>query len=219
MMFTLMICIYKVLVGQGIYFDIGGGVGMLSNDAQVKYSDASYTDNILYPRGLGFDLSGKAGYGPFDIPLFFVGDVSWNWSQNKVARFTDDIDNIFFGPGVVYYPSNYIQLATSIGFVYTILNSVPEYEVTNSHGEQFGPDTSNTGSNIGFGFNLSSAIDFGNKTSGLLVGGKFSYSSVDDLKVKDYRYGTGHIESRDELIYSLSTVYVGIFIKYRFTGL
>jgi len=202
-----------VIMAQGIYWDIGGGFGMSSNDAQVKYSDAYGTSSdINYPRGLGFDFGGKAGYGPFELPLYLVGEVSWTlcntFEQSYGNRkYTRDLSHIFAGPGIVYYPSEYIQVATSIGIVHTIMDHSVKGHMTDQNGNITAISSSDTGTNLGFGFNLSSAIDFGSNTSGFLLGGKFSYYDTDDLEIGTTSYGGQ---------YSLSTVYVGIFVKYRF---
>jgi len=213
-LFMGLVFISTYLNAQGLYFDIGGGIGMTSNDAQIKFDFIDAEGGLFYPRGFGYDISGKVGYGAFNLPLYIVGEASWTKTNNYESKEWDgkyscEINHTFFGPGMIYYPSNDIQLATSIGMVYTSMKHTIKRNDMGSNQSHYPDDDS--GSEIGFGFNLSSAIDFGNDTSGLLVGGKFSYSSVKDLKISDLGRWAGHM-------YSPSTVYVGIFAKYRFKG-
>jgi len=208
-----------VLTAQGLYFDIGGGAGMTSNITQGADENGvtKYSINY-YPRVLGLDISGKVGYGSFDLPLYFVGEVSWNKSHTKVNGNKDGFDTIFIGPGIVYYPSADIQVATSIGAVYTLMSHAIDFNIVDANNNIIAYKPSSSGANVGFGFNLSGGVDVDYGASGLLVGGKFSYSGVDNLKVKNL-WGTGNTETgAPYFINSQSTVYVGIFLKYRFKG-
>jgi len=229
-----LLCIFllyitTVLMAQGLYYDIGGGWGMTSNDTQIDYYYDYFTTDEHYPRGIGFELGGKIGYNPFDIPLYLVGDISWikgnpyeivseNYSGGHHLYdwiHSSDISHLFFGPGIVYYPTDHLQLATSIGMVYTSMSRTDTAKIYDQNGylaEEMAIGTS-SGAKFGFGFNISSAVDFGGDDRGLLIGGKFSFASAKDL---EQIYYSGVMDDIVYFKYSPSTVYIGLFIKYRF---
>jgi len=233
--FLLVMLIFTttLLLGQGLYWDIGGGMGMSSNEAQIKYHNESnilsfnqQTTDEYYPRGIGYEIDSKIGYGFFDLPLYITADVAWLKSNTYEAKwsadYTRNLYHIFFGTGVVYYPTDDIQVATSAGMTYPVMShSYKSRNMTDYNGNLIDYSASTTGSALGFGFNMSSAVDFGSDSSGFLVGALFSYYSVKDLEIDDVRYvNTGTTETLRSGIekYTLSTVYVGLFVKYRLKG-
>jgi len=197
---------------QGLYFDFGGGLGTAYNNFIIVHettkNDLDYTKETYYPTypsGLGFDISTRIGYGPFDYPLFLLGEVAWiksnsfteeSVSEDNTSKTTTELYHIFAGPGVAYYPIKELQVSTSAGIVFSQLNIKRTKEYANYE--------------LGYGFNISAAVDLSSETytGGLLVGAKFSYSNTRDIDISaksdDYSYK-----------YSPATTYVGIFLKYR----
>ena len=227
LLFILCVCAAISMSAQGLYIDAGGGFGMSSTNYSLEFIEdgwTEYTTGVLTNSGTGYDIGVKAGYGFFrGMPLYLVGDVFWtkesvykNLYHNNgfggSIKGTIDIfvDHWFFGPGFVFYPVDNFQFAASIGLVNTDITRKEKIE--RQHGdfvESYKEKESNNG--IGYGFNLSSAVDFGGK-SGFLIGGKFSYldNSVEFKTVEeDYSY-------KNTL--DVSSFYMGIFVKYRFRG-
>jgi len=211
----------------------------------------SGSDYWTYPRSTAFDLGGKVGYNPFSMPLYLVMDVSWSRSntlemshsdtyqqinnygqvtngQSYSSNYTMDLNQFFFGPGFVYYPREDFQLAASFGCTLTSMTIERSYSRTDYYGTSQPPVTissptrelSDTG--LGYGFNLSSAIDIGSGNSGLLIGGKFQYTKASDLEVYDENEtgynGSTIYSSHESVKFSPSVVYVGLFLKYSFRG-
>ena len=218
---------------QGLYLDAGGGLGMASTEYWAEIS-SSYSDDgtrtsmwpLFVKTGFGYDVGGKIGYGPFPrMPLYIVGDISWTIGSSSKQGLEDTANNyyrktyseqsvnhLFFGPGFVFYPIENFQFSASIGLVnaYLEIKDTDVFSYTLSS-ESHSYTTKESG--IGFGFNLSAAIDLGGK-SGLLLGGKWSYIESDiDFEYKDHDF-----YSDQKVKFDFSTFYFGLFVKYRFRG-
>jgi len=215
---------------QGFYFDIGGGAGMTASDyfydGENTYPEYSRdTRYVSIPRDFGFDASVKVGFGPLDIPLFFVGEAAWIRSNtfNDYQEYRDsvthvihqymdttDVNHIFLGPGLVFYPHDNFQIATSFGVVNTNFSLTHKEQLPEDYTLKYSKN------GLGYGFNISGAMDLGDfkYTSGLLIGGKFSYSSAKDLEITD-TFTSGGVDYTYSDKYSPTTTYIGLFIKYR----
>jgi len=185
----------------------------------------------LTKSGIGLDIGAKIGYGElFGLPLYLVGETSWTrghtWKiteKNSFVEIEDDgsffigeektaaetkINHVFFGPGLVFYPSNNFQVAASIGIVRTgielEISEKAKYIESGNSSEGYFYSMTRKGNGIGFGFNLSGAIDIGN-SSGILLGGKFSFINNEvELKMMNLKTNI-----------DVSATYVGLFLKYR----
>ena len=199
-----------------------------------SYSESRSVKGVpLTKSGIGYDIGAKAGFGElFGLPFYLVGEVSWTkgntWKLSQEYSYYEsepsydwfysnsgksvaetDISHLFFGPGFVFYPSNNFQVAASIGLVNTTIEvDISEESIYQEN--NYGPirrsfSMSKKESGLGFGFNLSGAIDIGDN-SGFLLGGKFSFINNEvDLSMMDIKGN-----------FDVSATYVGLFLKYRF---
>ena len=229
----LSLCAGAFLSAQGIYFDVGGGFGMTStyvgggaSGGELPYSWSVDFESLPLGPKLGFDVSGKVGFAPISrLPLYVVGEISWSLPYKHevkdeytnppyIEKYSYDmsVNHLFFGPGFVFYPTNSFQFSGSIGLVNTTFehnnSEVYFYSLGNIH---YNSNLKDSG--IGFGFNLSGAIDLGSQ-SGFLLGGKLSYiDSEVDITVRNNEYWGDQNRT-----YSISTFHFGLFMKYRFKG-
>ena len=183
--------------------------------------------------GNGLDIGGKLGFGPINgLPLYLVGDIAFQQGKNYKSKFNTDffddwgygfekgyreliLSHLFFGTGFVFYPTQNFQFAGSIGLASTNLEWKSSYE----YFEYIHSDSSiledydsfnKSKSSIGFGFNISTALDVGNN-HGFLIGGKLSYINNDvhlDLSREEFNFS--------EIIrFDISTFHFGLFVRYR----
>ena len=183
----------------------------------------------LTKSGQGLDLGAKIGYGElFGLPLYLVGDLSWTrgntWTISQESGYSDDsysellrtnaetkINHLFFGPGLVFYPTNNFQVAASVGMVNTTvalkLSLEERFHEVGYAPERYRFSFSYKDSGVGLGFNLSAAVDIGD-SSGFLLGGKYSYYNNDvELNIEGLKTN-----------FDVSASYVGLFLNYRFRG-
>jgi len=212
---------------HGLYFDIGGGIGTATNNFLItKERKDNYnaetipkeTHYVPQSSGLGFEVDTRLGYGPFSYPLFLLGEVTLQRSNpfeemtalnNNTLKTTTELNQLFAGPGIAFYPTQDFQVATSVGAVYTNLKlkktepNIDNTELETKKYSVFG---------LGYGFNLSAALDLGSQTytAGLILGAKFSYTNTPNITFKEYSS-----DYTDTMKYSPATTYVGIFLKYR----
>jgi len=231
----------------GFYMDFGGGVGMASND--LFYS-REYTYNFTqggteykkekgfqaYPSDFAFQASTKMGYSPFSFPLYLVADVDYlkttlydsdyifdDSSSYQHINSSTQLQQIFAGPGIVFFPASDFQMATSVGVVFTNLYMKYTEKFTKSTESQANIpepiDYTISLNGIGYGFNASASMDLGSMfyTAGLMVGVKFQYAKAGAIKeIKlETAYSDADYDFSSKEIYSPSTTYVGIFLKYR----
>jgi hypothetical protein len=158
----LIILISLPAAAQGLYFDIGIGLGLAATEidgVDVSSGLGSSVDEI------GVEVGLKAGYGPIaGIPLYIVGEMS-----GVGHRFDDGVDYIQFnsyllGPGIIIYPIPQIQLGSSIGYSF----------VANQSSSSL---LSFYDSESGWAFNVYAAADFGRRNHGGLIGIKYTYAS------------------------------------------
>jgi hypothetical protein len=155
---TILVMVSLSVHAQGIYADLGFGVGK----AWTKIEGNDVRDALVDSRDFAMNFGGKAGYGPFsDIPLYFV--LEWEgtghmlWNTDKTVQF----NSYLLGPGAVFYPIPLIQLGLSLGYSWT------------NNNEKFDRDGFYN-SNAGFAWNTSAALDLGGKWLACLVGIKYS---------------------------------------------
>ena len=174
---------------QGFYFDVGLGFGKAwtkndGNDVAKYFKDIGVDFSEI-----GVDFGLKAGYGPIaGIPIYIVGEIAGighrlTDKDNKYIQY----NSFLFGPGVLFYPIPLLQLGSSFGYS-TIANTtdVPGWSMVDGKG--------------GFAWNVSAAVDLGQKNHGLLLGLKYFYAK-NTVKV----YNTDEKASM-----------FGIFVKYAY---
>jgi hypothetical protein len=152
---------------QGLYFDVGLGMGgattLVDGYNQVKDGDF---------KNMAFDLGAKFGFGPFgSLPLYVVGVFGTMGHTIFGGDFTM-YSSYMIGPGVIYYPLSFIQLAASLGYSFTgnvlKLESLEQLE----------------NSKAGFAGDISAAIDLGSGKQGVLIGLKL-FLSVNTVDVSE----------------------------------
>ena len=143
------------LSAQGMYFDIGGGLGLGDSSSDVISIDPEEGESFW-----GFGI--KLGYGPFSsIPLFFAADA---------IGYTGEIGTYaMIGASAVYYPIRLVQLSAGAGYSLMVEPVVP----------QFGYNLKSSG----FAINTSVALDFGSGKRGLLLALHYTYFSLDITNV------------------------------------
>ncbi|ORC29892.1 hypothetical protein B4O97_18740 [Marispirochaeta aestuarii] len=166
----LFICILVfVLAGsvysQGLYFDIGFGLGSATTEIDgedVGDSLGSGVDEV------GVDLGLKVGYGPIaGMPLYIAGTL-----EGIGHRFDDGTNYIQFnsyllGPSLIVYPIPLIQIAGSIG--HSWVSNQSDLPISFHDSES------------GFAGDLSVALDLGQKNHGFLLGLKY-FTSTNTLE-------------------------------------
>jgi len=200
---------------QGLYFDIGAGVGgaWTKTDGvdQFKMWRSAIDETFLFTTWDGknvdidslitqysFNLGARAGYGPFEtLPLFFVLDFDWVGHRIYLLKkanleFSAYYNSFLIGPGVIYFPLSRLQVGVSGGYSFTAnkLKPMPAgAKMLKSEG--------------GFAGNVSVAYDMGIKHA-LLVGVKYFFSS-NTLEKNDL--GKKQVQT---------TSMIGVFAKYAF---
>jgi hypothetical protein len=154
---TLLTAVLFSANAQGLYFDIGLGIG----GAWTRLDGSNVSDAMQLVGGniseIGVDIGLKAGYGPVaNIPLYIVGVLG-----GIGHRLWDDLDHLQFnsyliGAGLIFYPIPLIQLAGSIGFSFVGNQSSLPYDMFGSTG--------------GFAWDISAALDLGGGNHGALIG-------------------------------------------------
>jgi hypothetical protein len=145
------------LPAKGFYFDLGLGINAATTKVDGnKVSRGSSSETAL-------DLGIKAGYGPFgNLPLYAVADIMalGHRFDNKVGNYLQ-YNTYLVGPGVIFYPVRFIQLAGSLGYSFAVnQSSIPS-----------AVDTSNPG---GIGGSVSAALDLRGGKMAYLVGIKYT---------------------------------------------
>lgn len=167
---VLFIGVSFAVSAQGIYFDIGIGVGK----AWTEVNGVDFVE-VLDPSGenideIGVDLSLKLGYGPFgSIPLYVVGEFEGIGHRIYDSENYIQFNSYLIGPGVIFYPIPFIQLGLSVGYSY-IANQTDI------------PGLSFYNSKSGFAWNVSAAFDLGMNNSGFLIGVKY-FNAENTIKI------------------------------------
>jgi hypothetical protein len=169
-----LICLTAALSahGIGLYFDAGIGLGpawtkLDGEDAVEALTESGTLDEIAIDMGV------KLGLGPFDtIPIYVVGALG------RMAHRISDSDNDYFqfcsyliGPGVIFYPTPFLQIAASLGYSFVSNESslIKKEYMDESKG--------------GFAGDISVALDFGSGNHALLGGVRF-FGSTNTLETR-----------------------------------
>lgn len=180
----IFICITATVSSQGFYLDVGSGFGKAWTKVGGKNIANLYSKNL---DEIGFDISFKAGYGPFgNIPLFAVVEIGAIFHIIKdelfngitVASFSSNI----VGPGVIFYPIPLIQLGLSLGY------SIPEYETEIPYYNYIPMYDFK----VGFAWNISAAVDLGKSDHGVLLGIKY-FNSISKEKTTNANFNSSFI--------------------------
>ena len=186
----------------GIYFDIGGGMGMGSVQLDNKEIDSSH---------ITMDGQFKIGYGPFGrIPLYAVLHSSFTLAFSYGDSFIDENGYeawkeylgfpLYVGAGFIIYPLRPLQLGFSCGLVMPF----------ETGGNEPGYDYWTIGS--GFSYNISAAYDIGKRNNGFLIGLQYTFTSYDveyysqNFILNNPKIGEG----------TMTTSYFSIFLKYAY---
>jgi hypothetical protein len=173
--------------GLGLYFDAGIGVGpawtTLDGNDVVELATVSGS-----PDEMAVDLGLKLGVGPFEtIPIYVVGALGGVGHQITYSNGDYQFSSYLIGPGVIFYPAPFLQIAASLGYSF----------VSNETSFTDGKMDESKG---GFAGDISVAADVGAGDHALLVGLRF-FGSTNTLET------TGTVQN---------TSMVSIFIRYAF---
>lgn len=159
-----MICIFLMLIAstvtaQSLYFDIGLGLG----SATTKFDD-NEVDFGSAVSEMGLDLSTKLGAGPlFGAPVYLVAELSAIGHRFYDATGYIQYNSYMIGPGLVFYPVSFLQIAASGGYAFNV-NQSDVLVMAEGDG--------------GFGWNVSAAFDLGKSKNGFLLGVKYAMCST-----------------------------------------
>lgn len=172
---------------QGLYFDIGLGVGDITTQFDGTEINTSGFDETC------IELSTKLGFGPIaGSPLYLAAAL-----EGMGHLISDDFgesiqyNSYILGGSAIYYPIRFLQLSATAGYSFTAN--------TNSLGLDMYDSES------GFGFNASAALDLGKQKHGVLLGAKYMYTN-NTLEV-----------SNAELEMSMISIFVKYAYRHRFT--
>jgi hypothetical protein len=137
----------------GLYLDAGMGYGMSwvteTKGDSYWWGYNSEEKKHKYNPEIGYDLGLKVGGGLSKIGLFFVCEFSV-LAPLVFPEYNDNSVLPMIGPGIVFYPTQNLQLGFSFSASFL----------------------SDTGDN-GYAYNFSIAYDFGYNNHGLLLGIKY----------------------------------------------
>ena len=156
----LLIMVLSMANAQGLYFDIGLGIGgaWTRIDGENLYRTLRSAGVDL--SQIGIDIGFKAGYGPIaNLPLYGVGVFSVIGHRLSYDNDHIQFNSFIVGPGVIYYPIPLIQVAGSVG--YSFVNNSSSF-------------LSMYRSRSGFGWDISAAVDLGRGNHGALLGLKYT---------------------------------------------
>lgn len=149
------------LAAEGLYFDIGLGIGAPKTTFDGNDVSSGMPSSV---KETGVDLGLKLGWGPFgDVPLYVVGELGGMGHRLEDSSGYIQYNTYLVGPGIVYYPIPLIQLAGSVGYSY--INNTSDF------GLVF--DTSKGG----LAESVSAAFDWGDGDNGLLLGLRLFHAS------------------------------------------
>lgn len=181
---TLFFVSSLAVFSQGLYLDVGFGIGSATTKIDGTDVSALFGSSV---KDIGVEFGMKLGYGPVGgLPLYVVGEFS-----GIGHRFYDDYNYIQFnsyliGPGIIFYPTSYLQLAASIGFSFVANETDLPVNMYDSKS--------------GYAWNISAAVDLGGVNHGCLIGLRYSRTN-NTLEVSGAE---------------LETSLVSIFIKYAY---
>jgi len=152
---------------QGIYFDGGIGIGGAWTSVDGRDIGKNVPDDV---DEMAVDVGIKIGYGPLSgIPLYVVADLG-----GIGHRFYDDVNwlqynSYIVGPGVIYYPIPFLQVAASLGYSTVANQSSSGLRMAEGKG--------------GVAWDISVAADLGSGSSGCLIGLRY-FGASNSLETK-----------------------------------
>ena len=185
---ALVFSISFAVSAQGFYFDVGLGFGKgwtILDGKDVAKEMKSGTSGV---SEIGVDFGLKMGYGPIaGIPIYVVGEAAGIGHRIYDSYNYIQFNSYLIGPGVLFYPIPLLQLGSSFGYsTMAPVTDVPGTKFYDSKG--------------GFAWNVSAAVDLGQKNHGLLLGLKYFYSQN--------TYKVSNAKEKDS--------FLGIFVKYAY---
>jgi hypothetical protein len=158
--FLALVMMLASSASAGFYFDTGMGYGYGFATEKWESSWGYWANDDegkeRYVPRIGFDMGAKVGGGSSKIGLFFVCEFSMV-APLMVPYSVEDAISYMVGPGIIFYPTQNIQLASSYG--------------ASSH--------AGIGGSGGYAYNFSVAYDFSNYDHGVLLGIKY-YGANDE---------------------------------------
>ncbi|MDR1894435.1 MAG: hypothetical protein LBQ61_07075 [Spirochaetales bacterium] len=166
---TLFTIVLFSVHAQGFYFDAGLGIGGARTEIDgIDMSDAFTAAGVDFTE-VWVDLALKAGYGPIaNMPLYIVGTIGG--LGHRLEDYNSDyyqFNSYIIGPGVIFYPISFIQLAGSIGYSFTRNQTSLPLVMAEGKG--------------GFAGDISAAFDFSGRNHGWLLGLKY-FRAVNTLE-------------------------------------
>jgi hypothetical protein len=172
--------------GVGLYFDAGIGVGFGWTKVDGKDAAAALNKNGR-PDELAVDLGMKLGFGPFDtIPIHVVGVLGGIGHRIYDSGDYIQFNSYLIGPGVIYYPAPFLQIAASLGLSFAAVDNSLSQNWHDSKG--------------GFAGDISAAFDLGAGNNDLLGGIRF-FGSTNTLEI------TGNV---------INSSMISFFLRYAF---
>jgi hypothetical protein len=156
---VLLFSLFSISVfAQGLYFDIGLGIGLPVTEIDGTNVSSSMGSSVTE---VGVELGCKLGYGPIaGIPLYVVCELSGIGHRFEDSYNYLQFNSYLIGPGVIFYPIPLIQLGVSAGYSFVANDTdLPVYMYESEYG---------------YGGNVSVAFDLGNDYHACLLGLKYS---------------------------------------------
>ncbi|MDR0550623.1 MAG: hypothetical protein LBG72_01250 [Spirochaetaceae bacterium] len=152
---------------QGLYFDIGLGVGWAWT--KVNGNDIAKPFVDLGCKEIGVDIGLKAGFGPFGrIPLYIAAEAGGIGHRISYNADFIQLNSYLLGGGIIFYPVSFLQLAADIGYSYTGNSTSLEDRIMYK-------------SKGGFAYNASLAFDLGTGNHGCLFGLRY-FAAINTLE-------------------------------------
>jgi len=183
-MIAFFVFVLMSVFAQGFYFDIGLGIG----GSSTKINGIDISSTFYGVDELGGELGLKAGYGPIgNKPIYVVGELSGSGHRIFDSHNYLQLNSYLIGPGIIFYPIPLIQLGLSLGYSWiSNQTDLPGFVMY--------------GSDEGFAWNISAAVDLGRGNHGCLIGLKY-FGATNKLKIS-------YAEQQAS--------FLGVFIKYAF---
>ena len=161
---TLLFVLPVLIFAQGLYFDIGFGLG----SATTEIDGVDVSDVMSGSDETAVDIGFKLGYGPIaGAPVYLAGTVEGIGHRFYDASNYIQYNSYLIGPSVIFYPVPLIQIAGSIGYSF----------VANDTDLGFIMDDSKSG----YAYDISAALDIGAGKNGFLLGVKY-FSATNTLE-------------------------------------
>ena len=164
---VLIVCVSFAVSAQGLYFDIGVGLGKTVTELNGKDVMKAFSSLGADINEIAFDVDARVGYGPFGrLPLYAVLEL--DVTGHRIYNSSDSSDYIQFGtylvgPGIMFYPIPFVQLGAALGFS-LVDNKSSDSSIKWAESEK------------GFAWNISAAVDLGKGKNACLIGVKYYWA-------------------------------------------